>query len=155
MTVRVISSDHPSWQCTIYNGTLQTLIWSQVWKILSLFWLEVFFLSIYATVLCYHAEQVFFWWNFYFFVSLGLKLVFNPELKNLNLIQNKQINKNNIFSKIIEQDCWLHKLIQFKSHKHVRFFLWKSTKYKRKFTQDHVIESLLRDKNSREIELII
>ena len=66
-----------------------------------------FFLSIYATVLCYQAEQVFFCWIFYFFVSLGLKLVFNPELKNLNLIQNKQKNKNNIFSKIIEQDCWL------------------------------------------------
>ena len=68
-------------------------------------------------------SKFFFAGIFYFFVSLGLKLVFNPELKNLNLIQNKQKNKNNIFSKIIEQDCWLHKLIQFKSHKHVRFFL--------------------------------
>ena len=67
----------------------------------------MFFLSIYATVLCYQAEQVFFAGFFTFFVSLGLKLVFNPELKNLNLIQNKQKNKNNIFSKIIEQDCLL------------------------------------------------
>ena len=28
------------WQSLIYNGTLETLIWSKMWKIPSMFWLE-------------------------------------------------------------------------------------------------------------------
>ena len=28
------------WQCPIYNGTLETLIWLKMWKISSFFWLE-------------------------------------------------------------------------------------------------------------------
>ena len=34
------------WQCPINNDTLLTLILSKMWKILSFFWLKVFFLGV-------------------------------------------------------------------------------------------------------------